>query len=254
MEIREDRWLAAIFGYPVFRLEGELRSAGVTDLIGDHARRQAAAMYWAKADTDQVDVVRRLAATGFYVVDVNVTFGLETAGRRGLAAAVGAQDCAIREIRAQDYEAVLEIAATCFRYSRFHLDPLIPKGIANRVKCDWILSYIKKQRGEQLFVAVSEGRPAGFLAVLAQDLGERRVRVIDLIGVDEAFQGRGMGRALVSFFIDRYAGESDYLQVGTQVANLPSLSLYQKFCFTIARTQYVMHMHVRSTTGEDNAA
>jgi ribosomal protein S18 acetylase RimI-like enzyme len=98
-------------------------------------------------------------------------------------------------------------------------------------------------------VALHDGWPAGFLAVLASDSGGRRTRTIDLIGVDSGFQGRGFGASLVAFFIDRYAEVSDYLQVGTQVANVPSMKLYQKFGFAIVKAQYVLHKHVHDGRG-----
>jgi ribosomal protein S18 acetylase RimI-like enzyme len=67
--------------------------------------------------------------------------------------------------------------------------------------------------------------------------------------VDSTVQGRGFGASLVAFFIERYAGVCDYLQVGTQVANLPSMKLYQKFGFAIVRAQYVLHKHVHEARG-----
>lgn len=254
MKIIEDRWLSEIFGYPAFKVEiGDWVAADrreavppPDELIRDHANRYHDAMYFAKIDADRVEVVRQLAGVGFYVVDVNVTFGMPTTGQAGRAKAANLVRHVIRETAPEHYEAVLRIAATCFRYSRFHLDPLIPTALANRIKHDWILSYIKKQRGEQLWVALSDGRPAGFLAVLTSDAEGRRVRTIDLVGVDIAFQGCGFGASLVAFFIDRYVEGCDYLQVGTQVANLPSMKLYQKFGFAIVRAQYVLHKHVHA--------
>lgn len=250
MEIREDHWLSAIFGHPVFKMDGDVRlfrggtkDAWVQDLLREHVRHQRAAMYYARVDTGQIDVVRLLSAAGFYIVDVNVTFGMETSARGPQTGTVDGADYPIREIGAEHHEAALAIAGSCFRYSRFHLDPLVPRAIADRIKREWVLSYVRKQRGEKLFIALSNGQPVGFLAALASEEGHRRARIIDLIGVDPAFQGRGIGRALVAFFMDHYRGECDFLQVGTQAANLPSLRLYEKLGFTIAKTQYVMHMH-----------
>ncbi|MGH7380756.1 MAG: GNAT family N-acetyltransferase [Candidatus Methylomirabilales bacterium] len=251
MKIQEDSWLSEIFGYPVFRVEpGDERAAvPLGDVVRNHESRHSSAMYYAKIDADRIETVRELSGAGFYVVDVNVTFGMPATDGAGRGKAADFVRHTIREIAPEDHEAVLRIAATCFRYSRFHLDPLIPASVANRIKHDWILNYIKKQRGEQLWVALHDARPAGFLAVFASDAGGRRTRTIDLIGVDSAVQGRGFGASLVAFFIDRYAGVSDYLQVGTQVANIPSMKLYQKFGFAIVRTQYVMHKHVHDTRG-----
>jgi len=251
MKIREDSWLSEIFGYPVFRVEpGDERAAvPLGDVVRNHESRHSSAMYYAKIDADRIETVRELSRAGFYVVDVNVTFGVPAADVAGRGRPADSGRHVIREIAREHHEAVLRIAATCFQYSRFHLDPLIPVAVANRIKHDWILNYIKKQRGERLWVALSNDQAAGFLAVFASDAGGRRVRTIDLIGVDSAFQGRGFGASLVAFFIDRYAEVCDYLQVGTQVANLPSMKLYQKFGFAIVRAQYVLHKHVHDARG-----
>lgn len=251
MKIREDRWLSEIFGYPVFKLDTEGEAPDeptpvppIGDLVRDHATRQPEAMYYARIDADRIAMVRELSGSGFYVVDVSVTFGLPATDGAGRGKAADLIRHEILEIAPEHHETVLRIAATCFRYSRFHLDPLIPTPVANRIKHDWILNYIKKQRGEQLWVALHDDRPAGFLAVLASEFGGRHTRTIDLMGVDRGAQGQGVGASLVGFFVDRYAGVCDYLQVGTQVANVPSIKLYQKFGFAIVRAQYVLHKHV----------
>ncbi len=255
VEMREDRWLSAIFGHPVFKIEVPPVANDAIPLewgerIRRHARRQSAAMYYAKVGTDQVEAVRRLASAGLYVVDVNVTFGLATrppgpVERRALWNGV------IDEISPDQQEDVLEIAATCFRYSRFHLDPAISPTIANRIKREWIRSYIAKERGEALFAASVDGRVVGFLAVLASEQGGQRIRTIDLIGVESSGQDRGVGRALIEFFINRYTPECDWLRVGTQVANVPSIRLYSRCGFSFVTSAYVMHMHVPKpeTTG-----
>ena len=249
MEIREDRWLSSIFGHSVFKIEVESsdvarenNAASVCNQISRHASQQSAALYYAKVDTNQVAVVRLLSTAGLYAVDLNVTFGIDT----------GSSPCppevsrgSIGEVRPEQHQSVLDIAGSCFQYSRFHLDPYVPVTIANRIKHDWILNYIQKKRGEKLFAANIDEQPVGFLAVLASESDGRRIRTIDLIGVNRAFQNQGVGKALVTFFINQYKGQSDYLQVSTQAANLPSMQLYQKLGFFIVKTQYVMHMHVR---------
>jgi len=53
----------------------------------------------------------------------------------------------------------LDIAESAFVYSRFHLDPLVPKELANRVKREWIANYVRRQRGERLLVAEVDGNP-----------------------------------------------------------------------------------------------
>ncbi len=149
------------------------------------------------------------------------------------------------EILPEQNRQVLDIAASCFRYSRFHLDPHVPDEVANRIKHDWVLNYIRKKRGERLLVASIDGRPVGFLAVLTSEFDGKRVETIDLMGVSEAFQKQGVGKALVGYFIQQYEDRCDFLQVGTQAANIPSMRLYQSLGFSIVGTRYAMHLHVR---------
>jgi ribosomal protein S18 acetylase RimI-like enzyme len=252
MKITEDRFFAEIFGHEVFKVEInpeelnlEGRGGPAISALKQHAARQPRAFYYAKVDTGRIEVVQRLSAAGFYAVEVNVIFGLETKSKKESPVTQAANVCEIAPARAGQHQEVLEIAATTFRFSRFHLDPLIPDAVANRIKHDWIGNYLQKKRGEQLWVAAVQGRPAGFLAVLASKDNGKEVRTIDLIGVGRDFKRQGIGLALTEFFIKHYWDRCQYLQVGTQIANFPSLGLYQKAGFQIAKTAYVMHLHVR---------
>lgn len=251
MAIQEDDWLAGVLGYPVFRIHvlpptSQQEATDIARTLTRHASEQSAAMYYVKVDTGRVDLVQQLSAVGLYVVDVNITFNLDRRLhiRQSLPANVS-----VESLRPEHSEAILAIAGSCFKYSRFHLDPLIPVAVAHRIKHDWILSYVRGQRGERLLVALLDGTPAGFLAVLAAEQEGKQVRIIDLVGVSQEYQRRGIGKALVGYFVNMYKDQCDNLQVGTQAANIPSIALYQKFGFAISKTAYVMHMHV----GERNA-
>lgn len=249
MEILEDRWLSSVFGHGVFKVEvgdlveGQPQSpAHFIEVIHVHAGRQEAALYFSRVDTSRVGVVLQLSSAGFCVVETSVQFGMVNGPHSSLSDPTGPL---VGEILPHQHQEVLEIASSCFRYSRFHLDPWVPDKIANRIKHDWVLNYIRKKRGERLLVASLDGRPVGFLAVLTSVAEGKRVGIIDLMGVSKAFQSQGIGKALVRSFIQEYRDQCDDLLVGTQAANIPSLRLYQSMGFSIVETQYVMHMHVR---------
>lgn len=241
MEIVADRWLGEMLGYPVFQVRG-VENFPLEIGLGKETSPPDRAMYYAKISSHNVECVRQLSAIGFYVVDVNVTFAIDSQQRKQSSRS----ETAIVEIRPDDRDTVLEMAASCFQFSRFHLDPLIDNTVADRIKREWVANYIRKQRGEALFVAVAEDRPAGFLAVLRSQLHGKLVYTIDLIGVGAAFRRRGIGRSLVEFFIDRYRDRCDRLQVGTQIANQPSMRLYPRSGFTFYSSAYVLHKHVEN--------
>jgi ribosomal protein S18 acetylase RimI-like enzyme len=221
--LRQDVWLSRVIGFPVY----------VTDASGESPDDDARSLTYAKVDVADTESVRRLAAKGFTVVDVHLTF----AHRR--AASGPEPGLLVEPARPEHGEALVSIAGRCFRYSRFHLDPLLPDELADRVKREWVLSYVEGRRGVELLAALDEGRPVGFLAVL--EGGD--ARVIDLIGVAAETQGRGAGRTLVNAFVERHRAEGRELRVGTQAANVASVRLYESTGFSLASASYVLHLH-----------
>jgi dTDP-4-amino-4,6-dideoxy-D-galactose acyltransferase len=240
IRIREDAWLAEIMARPVFRLEAGEPASADADALAAHVRQQERGFYYAKVDAERIDTVRLLAAAGFVVVDTNVVFELDR--RSELPAEPGA--VAIGALEPADEDALLEVAATAFTRTRFHLDPLVGADVANAIKRSWCQSYARQKRGDRLFVAKlandPDRRPAGFLAALTTP----QSAVIDLIGVAPAFQRRRVGAALTAAFVEHYRGRVPALQVGTQVANIPSIRLYERSGFSLVRSQYVLHLHV----------
>ncbi len=216
-----DPWLAEVMRRPVFRVEG----SGSADELA-----LAPGFYFAKVASDRVADVRALERRGFGVVDTNVTFELQRE-------VVVDTDVEVGELVAADADAVLAIAGSAFRYSRFHLDPEIGEPLAHHVKREWIRNCVRGVRGDRLLVARVGGRPVGFLAPLVS----HGTAVIDLIAVATDAHGRGAGTALVAAFCARYAGKPRL--VGTQVANVPSIRLYTKLGFALARSQYILHHH-----------
>jgi ribosomal protein S18 acetylase RimI-like enzyme len=233
-----DEWLSRTSGIAAFSVpqSADPRTAG--ELL--EAAGAAPAFFYAKVPVAEVAVVRQLTAAGFRVVDVNVTMEARPAAQ---PAANDPLD--VREAGAGDEAAVLAIASTCFTYSRFHLDPSIPTGVADRIKRAWVENYFRRRRGEELLVALAGGQPAGFLAVLLDTRAAEPAAVIDLVGVDRAQQARGIGTRLVGAFLARWGSRVPTLRVGTQAANAPSIRLYERMGFRFARAHYVLHAHVR---------
>lgn len=233
-----DAWLTSVIGHPVFKVSAdESEDAGA---IVDQWRRTRAingpGLYYMRLPTHAVAQVQALATEGFAIVDVTVTFERTPGPLRASAA--------VRPARPDDAAAVLDIAASCFSYSRFHLDPHISPAVASHVKREWIASYVRGTRGETLFVVEADGVPAGFLAALRLEHDGAPVRVIDLVGIDRRWRGLGFGRSLVSHFTDEAQGRYARLRVGTQAANVASMRLYESCGFRVVDTNYVLHAHV----------
>jgi ribosomal protein S18 acetylase RimI-like enzyme len=238
--ILEDAWLSERFGRPAFTLRADAAPEALASELAEHSSSQERAFYQSKIPTLSVDRVRALCAAGMYPAEVNVTM-------HASAGAVAAQESpeasfSIEVAGEEHADQVLAVAESSFRFSRFHLDPQVPRAVADDVKRAWAQSYLEGKRGEELIVAVDGDRVLGFLAAL----GDGEARVIDLIAVTAEAQGRGVGPALSRRFA-RDANESyDMLRVGTQAANTIATRMYEQLGFTVDRTLYTLHMHVGS--------
>jgi ribosomal protein S18 acetylase RimI-like enzyme len=227
-----DAWLSERFGYPVYTVDADTDAK----TVGEALRDDAPAFYQARVGADRVDRIRLLVAAGMYPVDVTLTLG-RAPGDAGEA------DPAIVEAGPEHREETLALARSAFRYSRFHLDPLVPDSIADEIKRAWVESYFEGRRGERLLVALRDGSVAGFLAVLAGREDGVETRVIDLVAVAPEARGTGVGSALSRTFASAARDACDALRVGTQAANVPALRLYERLGFTTVSTAYVLHGH-----------
>ena len=146
----------------------------------------------------------------------------------------------VRELDLARDSSLPDLAGRCFEHNRFHLDPAIPKQVADRIKRDWVASYLRGIRGDELLVAERGNEQVGFLAVLVR----REVAVIDLIGVAPEARSAGIGGALVDRFHEWSSTRCDAVEVGTQVANPRATAFYEHLGYVTTRSAYDLHMHV----------
>lgn len=249
--LRPDPWLGDVLGKPAYRLDPDA-DPREPDAVLARAGRDGPTFVDAKVSTRDVDLVARLTAAGFRVVDVNVTLERDPDPRFDPGGPGDAVE--VREAEPSDRAAIVDVAGATFELTRFHLDPHIPDKAADQVKRAWVDNYFAGGRGERLLVGVADGAPAGFLCDLAAD-GDAggRLRVIDLIGVGPDHQARGVGTALVARFVRDAAETCDRLRVGTQAANTGSIRFYERLGFETVETRYVLHANV-GTDREDEGA
>lgn len=234
-ELAEDEWLSGLMGMPSYRLIGaEFRTHWKSRLPAGKS------FVFAKLPPASVETAKDLCHAGFTLVDTSIV--LEKAP--GSSCVNGANpDISVSLAAPGDFDAATDIAGSCFEFSRFHLDPLIPNRIADNIKREWVMSYCEGRRGTELLVAKTEGRVSGFLAVLTAGADRDRVATIDLIGVAPEWRRRGVADALVSRFTQDWEARVGVLRVGTQLVNQPSLRLYQNNGFKVVDSSYVMHAH-----------
>ena len=193
----------------------------------------------ARFDSRDLPLVQACEAERFELVDAILKFALRDdawGGAPPLPAGV-----ALRDAREADIPALADLAARGFLYDRFHNDPALPAGVADRVHAAWLTNAVKGRTGDGVLVAEVDGRPAGFF-ILALDraAGEHfgcPVGTLVLITVDAALRRRGVAVALsqgsVAWLPERGARR---FEVGTQLANVPAANVYLKSGFRLVNT------------------
>jgi len=224
----EDSWLAGFLGYPAFHLP-------IDDVHAFKLRQlpQGRAFIDVKIPVDEIALLEHVQALGFRLIDTNIQFFRPAEPfKRGIGA--------IRFAVPEDEPAVRKIAAEIFVYDRFHADPNIPDGRSAIIKANWAGNFFHAQRGDWMVVAERKGRVVGFNQILKRD--EETV-VIDLIGVDKNSQRRGLAASMMAFSATACLDHPTNMIVGTQIANIASLAVYERLGFTVSSATYVLHLH-----------
>ncbi len=235
--VKTDAWLTKILERDVYRLivdESSTDGDRFVEREAFAALKSAVAFAYAKTAVDFMPGIRSLIRMGFTLVDTNVLFSKP----------IGQPDCEpgvyeIQPASAAHEDQVADLAYDSFEFSRFHLDPLIPKDLASRVKAEWTRSYFRGQRGDQMFVATREGDVVGFVLLIG---GDDHTWIIDLIAVDRRHRSQGVARGMISH-VEAHGEGFTHVRVGTQLANIPSIRLYAQLGFVMDEAHYVFHYH-----------
>ncbi len=232
--LRADSFLAEILGRPAYSLDwpqgadtAQRIAAALRGLPGQH-------FVYAKTSPEHCAHLHILEELGFRLTDTTVRLRkeLDPGARQPL-------DARVRPARPADSEAVAAIAASSFRFSRFHLDPRIPRAQADLIKARWAGNFFKGLRGDSMLVAEQAGEVAGFNLILFAAGG---AAIVDLIAVAPKHQRRGLGRALLRATETARDGLKA-IKLGTQLANLQSLAFYQSEGFQLVSAEHVLHHH-----------
>lgn len=235
--IVHDEWLSGILGKEAYAVkfndsfEESLRSGSFFEWL--QSVDEDPAFISIKVDTKSIESIQRLEIMGFHLIDTNV---------RMVATKLHAEPIldpafSISMAKPTDHEGVVQVANKSFSFSRFHLDPAIPKLIADKSRASWAGNFFKGKRGQHMIVAKSGSHVSGFCQLLETEGN----LTIDLIAIEPEHAGKGIGTAIIDFINHNIKYKN--IIVGTQLANLPSIGFYQKLGFQLDAAQYVFHYH-----------
>lgn len=248
MQFSEDPFLGEMLGKRGLRLRLSEAAEGVSSSDLEAGIRERAAGQPAFADVklaaDRTRDIRCVEDAGFRLADVNIVFSRETATDTDAldsqeANVIRAAGLEIRFSRREDRKRVGEVARSSSRFTRFHLDPQIPRETADRLKAEWAMNFYDGKRGDWMVVGLVNDRIEGFLQLL--DDG-RHGLAIDLINVAESARRKGLAREMIRF-AERQLPKFRRIYAGTQLANEPSIAMYQNLGFKLIGSACVFHLH-----------
>lgn len=241
--LQKDEWLSDVLERQTFKLTVKEELLAVWQGWKSEMRLSqwqvslpAYSFVYTKIPALAVHTAKILQELGFFLVDTQVSFE-KTISAQNLSAPASVE---VRLAQPNDEQGACSLAASAFRYSRFHLDPLIPRQLADRVKAEWVTNYFRGKRGDALVVALYEKKVVGFLQLLFNEINKEVV--IDLIAVDESLRGKGIAAAMI-YYAEHSFSSYQQMVVGTQIANTPSVRLYEKLGFRLRSAHYVYHYH-----------
>ena len=138
-------------------------------------------------------------------------------------------------------EALTELGVAAGAYSRFALDPKLPKDSFKKLYAIWIQNSIDRKLAFEVLITGTQHTPTGLIT-----LGKKGDRGdIGLVSVQASARGQGVGSSLVrnslSVFLRHGINE---VQVVTQGANKEACGLYEKCGFVKERITHIFHLHL----------
>jgi GNAT superfamily N-acetyltransferase len=147
----------------------------------------------------------------------------------------------IREFREGDLETVVEFSLRAWAPVFASVRDVLGDDIFLRLHPDWKANQAEAVRSSctnderDVFVAVANGRPVGFVAVALNSFHER-MGVIDVIGVDPDYQRRGISLRLTEFATKhmRSCGmDIAVVETGGDPGHTPARRAYETAGFTL---------------------
>jgi len=234
-----DQWLAHILQREVYKIvvNDDLleKTSGHTSTVYQLLRelQSRSVFLYSKVPTNFLPAVKFLEGLGFNLISTEVVFNKPISSHRFEGHSV------VRFAVSEDQSQVVELARRSFVYSRFHLDSAFERKVADNTRAEWVKSYFAGKRGDAMVVAVVNEVAAGFSLLLYEKDGSL---TMDLIAVDESHRRRGVAKDMIAYAESQYQRFTQ-IRVGTQLANIPSMGLYETMGFKMAEAQYIFHYH-----------
>ncbi|UPU37641.1 GNAT family N-acetyltransferase [Geomonas paludis] len=230
-------WDSGFFGFKVARILPErLQGAELQAALVGLEQAGVTLAYWA-CDPDDHGSQQAALESGGFLADRKVTYCIDAATMRdrSIAATGIPVERYLDQVTTPELE---DLALQAGVYSRFRIDPRMPREKFEALYRLWIRKSVEGQIADQVLVARESGRIVGMVTVGRK--GERAD--IGLVAVDASMRGKNLGGALVHS-AQQWALQNgfDVAQVVTQGENLAACRLYEKWGYKVDSVRNIYH-------------
>ncbi len=236
--VRILEWDSQFFNLPIGRIEippPSLSPAAIAAALRKAKDLKLVCLYF-QVPFVSSDITAFCSRQKFLLVDIRTALSKPLDSE---ALSDDASDDDIARPEESHYPVLERIVESLARTSRFRFDPHFGEEWAGRLYRTWLRNSLSEGFSSDFLVALRDGRPEGFLTLRTIDAVPR----IDLLGVAEEAQGRGIGGRLIRCAESRLrAAGCARLDVLTQGHNISALRTYQKSGFRIVSSDIFFHI------------
>ncbi|MCE9563780.1 MAG: GNAT family N-acetyltransferase [Planctomycetes bacterium] len=233
-------WDSDFFGFTVARINSSHRDGELEHALSELRTQNVRLAYWSTAEAlDQVDR-DHITQLGGRFVDEKTTFHVDLQSDGAPAKQPVVMAPVVEKYReGMSREDLRALAIQSGEYSRFAVDPNIPRAKFEELYTIWMEKSLTKEMAEEVLMI----RDPGNRVVAMTTVGKKGTRGdIGLVAVDINFRGRQYGELLVRhalnwFDIHKYR----YVQVVTQGVNTAACRLYAKCGFAVEKKEHFYH-------------
>ena len=238
LSVQKLAWDSEFFGFGVGRLIGSIEStAALSRALEDATERGFRLVYGQCGHSDNVTHQRCLELGGRFV-DAKRTYSLSLVDAQPTSTvpsvlADGSQ-CCRRQLRSLAWQSA--------EFSRYRVDPDMPRGSWRRMYSAWIENSLNGKLADAVLVEREPENEEGPIIGMITVNHHGECGMIGLLGVDERWRGRGIGKRLLQAaeFQCRTYGCTQ-LMVVTQGDNAPACQAYESSGFALAEEQHIFH-------------
>ena len=218
------KWDSDFFGFPVARIENPyLRGLELNNILSVLKKRKIKLVYW-PAYSNNLISQDTIVRNGGIFVDKKITFyanidSIKQPEERLVGFQIESHDPSI------PFENLKSLAKQCGQYSRFAVDPKIPKKKFTELYEMWIHNSVTRQMADEVFV-IRNGAEVIALISLKGDKNSMSGKICLLV-VDQDFRRKNIGKHMVHTGLQWCKNKAfRQIKVNTQCMNATACNLY----------------------------